>query len=60
MKIAYLCDRERCGSKCSYPMCKHTWDIEHAVNFKVLYMETDKKGEIVYAEEREEENEDRL
>lgn len=59
MKIAYLCDRERCGDKCSYPMCKHTFDIRHAVNFEELLMGNE-DGEIVYAEKREEENEDRL
>lgn len=30
----YLCDRKRCGEKCSYPTCKHTSDTEHAVNFE--------------------------
>lgn len=32
-KIFYLCDRQRC-SNCSYPTCKHTADIAHAINFK--------------------------
>lgn len=58
MKIAYLCDRERC-SNCSYPMCKYTFDIRHAVNFKELLMGNE-YGEITYIEKREEENEDRL
>lgn len=31
-KVAYLCDRRACPD-CSYPMCKHTLDISHAVNF---------------------------
>lgn len=29
----YLCDRQKC-KYCSYPLCAHTTDIEHAVNFK--------------------------
>lgn len=33
MKIIYLCDRKKCNN-CSYPMCKHTSDINHAKNFK--------------------------
>ena len=32
-KIFYICDRKKC-KKCSYPVCKHTDDIEHAVNFE--------------------------
>ena len=28
----YLCDRKQCGSRCSYPDCRHTTDISHAVN----------------------------
>lgn len=31
--VLYLCDRKQCGDKCSYPMCKYTTNIEHAVNF---------------------------
>lgn len=30
--VAYLCDRQACET-CSYPDCKHTTDIDHAVNF---------------------------
>ena len=26
----YECNRKRCGIRCSYPMCKHTLDIEFA------------------------------
>lgn len=26
----YECNRKRCGIRCSYPMCKHTVDIEFA------------------------------
>lgn len=32
MEVIYLCDRKRC-KECS-PLCKHTNDITHAVNFK--------------------------
>lgn len=31
--IAYLCDRKQCEN-CSYPTCRHTTDISHAVNFE--------------------------
>lgn len=32
--VVYLCDRKAC-SDCSYPDCKHTSSIEHAVNFEM-------------------------
>lgn len=31
-KTAFLCDRKTCG-KCSYPVCRHTTDPSHALNF---------------------------
>ena len=31
--IAYICDRQKCGTECS-EWCKHTLDIKHAKNFK--------------------------
>jgi len=31
--ILYLCDK-RCCTRCSYPTCRHTKDIRHAVNFE--------------------------
>lgn len=47
VQIAYICDRQQCGN-CSYPLCSHTTDITHAVNFKnmangtdFMYMEND-------------------
>lgn len=46
-KVAYLCDRRACGKHCSYPECRHTFDISHAVNFvrfEELYMENEKEG----------------
>ena len=30
MTKLYECNRKRCGIRCSYPMCKHTLDIEFA------------------------------
>lgn len=30
--VAYICDRKAC-SKCSYPECTRTTDINHARNF---------------------------
>ena len=45
-RIAYLCDKTKCESACSndpdYP-CRHTSDIDHAVNFR-------KVGDGVYEE----------
>jgi predicted house-cleaning noncanonical NTP pyrophosphatase (MazG superfamily) len=32
-EILYICDRKKCKD-CCYPICKHTTDISHAVNFK--------------------------
>ena len=31
--ILYLCDAKQCDN-CSYPLCQHTQDINHAVNFQ--------------------------
>ena len=33
MNIAYLCDRHACEI-CDNPDCNHTFEVEHAVNFK--------------------------
>lgn len=44
--IAYLCDQRACEKGCSYPLCKHTFDISHAVNFKQefgFYIEQEKE-----------------
>ena len=30
----FVCNRERCGDDCSYPQCKHTFDIQYARNFR--------------------------
>lgn len=32
-KVLYLCDRKACGGKCNEE-CRHTKDINHAVNFE--------------------------
>lgn len=32
--VAFLCDRRDKCNPCSYPICKHTTDIEHAANFE--------------------------
>lgn len=34
--ILYVCDQRAC-SHCSYPLCNHTTDIHHAVNFRRDY-----------------------
>ena len=33
--VAYLCDKTKCGEKCSAMegICNHTFDVRHAVNF---------------------------
>ena len=31
-KVAYECDRRKCAN-CSFPVCRHTEDIEHAEHF---------------------------
>lgn len=33
MNVIYICDRKQC-ERCSYPTCKHTQDVTHAVNFE--------------------------
>lgn len=30
--VYYLCNRKKCGDKCSYPECKHTSDYAYALN----------------------------
>lgn len=52
--VAYLCDRLQC-EKCSYPVCKHTLKIEHAVNFENIGTEEHP----CYFEKVEEKNDDR-
>ena len=38
-ELFYLCNRKRCGDKCSYPECKHTPSIKHAKNrFRFFYI----------------------
>lgn len=32
--VVYECDQKACGDKCTYPTCRHTSDISHAVNFE--------------------------
>lgn len=32
--ILYLCDGKQCPDGCSNSWCKHTTDINHAINFK--------------------------
>ena len=34
MEVHYICDRKACEDNCSYPLCKHTSDVRHAVNFE--------------------------
>lgn len=50
MDVNYICDRKACGNKCSYPICKHTSDINHAVNFE---KKTRWDGEPVFMEKED-------
>lgn len=43
--VVYICDRKQCEN-CSYPLCEHTTDISHAINFEDL-------GDGCYAEKKE-------
>lgn len=48
----YLCDRRVCDN-CYYPLCKHTTDISHAVNFeKILAADIGKKNRVCIFERR--------
>ena len=55
-KVSYLCDREKCEN-CSYPECKHTFDVFHAKNLKdpdefpLLSFVVQTVGEDVFLEE---------
>lgn len=51
-EVLYLCDGEKCED-CSYPLCKHTEDIEHAKNFrhhnlgiKIIHTETESRESV--------------
>lgn len=35
-RVFYLCDQKAC-TKCSYPTCRHTDKITHAINFEPGY-----------------------
>lgn len=35
IKIIYLCDRKACNGACPNSECQYTYDIKHAVNFKM-------------------------
>lgn len=49
--VAYICDRDKCDI-CPGEECRHTTDIDHALNFKKVadkkYMEHDKEKENIY------------
>ena len=57
--VLYLCDRKKCPN-CSYPQCKHTFDIKHAKNFDTSIKERfgEPCGDI-YIEKEENEDEQR-
>ena len=39
-EVLYLCDRLACDN-CGWPLCKHTTNIEHAVNFERVSLDVD-------------------
>lgn len=46
----FLCNREQCGNKCSYPECRRTFDVQYAKNFRnsdggSFYEEVDETNE---------------
>ena len=51
--LLYICNRERCGDKCSYPMCKRTTDISYAKdpNLKFTLDYADNKDMVFIQEE---------
>lgn len=49
-RILFLCDRKAC-EKCSYPMCRHTQELEHARNFAPTGFT--KKTDGVYVEQED-------
>lgn len=58
MNVLYLCDRKPCGDKCTYPDCRHTTDISHAVNFVKIRYSPRNLNEIVEVYTEKEENYD--
>ncbi len=52
--LLYICNRERCGDRCSYPMCKRTTDISYAKdpNLKFTLNYADNK-DMVFIQEDE-------
>lgn len=51
-KVAYIRDGDACIDNCLKDFCRHTLDIEHAVNFECLNPESDEK--IYFEKEKEE------
>lgn len=48
IRLLYECDKKKCNH-CSYPICSHTADIAHAVNFKQIKSQ---EGEVLAYEEK--------
>lgn len=51
-RVAYICDGDACIDDCLKDFCRHTLDIEHAVNFECLNPESDEK--IYFEKEKKE------
>lgn len=50
MNVIYICDHKACD-KCSYPQCKHTQDVTHAVNFEKFAEDSYYEKEQVHCKE---------
>lgn len=46
--VIYICDRKACKN-CSFPVCAHTTDIDHAINFSRI-RQPQSEGQEAYAE----------
>ena len=51
--VGYVCDKKACNY-CTWPECKHTTDICHAVNFRMLGARS-KDKKILFIEKEDEE-----
>lgn len=63
-RVAYICDRQDpdCKGHCGYPVCTHTTNISHAVNFirvsEGVYIENDVDGDQIIMDVEDKESPD--
>ena len=46
-KKVYLCNRKRCGSKCTYPVCKATTNEDYAVDISIPFEVYEPTGALI-------------